>query len=447
MRDESAHTPGEAFLRYYQRAGYDALPRGSLLDPALPMTFVGSAGLSQIETAVEQGEDRAGERYVLLQTCFRHFDMEQVGASAAHLSLFDMAGAFTFGEIRREPALQHIWRYLTEVIRLDPRPFWATYFHGGTVDGHVFEADNETRDIWERLGLSPAQLVGVGVDAGFWKQGGGLHGRDRFRKCGPTTEVFVDRGAAFGCGETCQPGCRCGRFVELANILFIHAQIDQETLALRPLVTPFAETVIGVERVAMVAQHLPSVFDLPPYAELIATLRCAAPSFSDSARFETGARIIADHLRALLFLVADGAPSPGKGGRARIMRVLIRGVLTHAKLLAIAPAALPPLLDLLCSAHRREFPAVERARSQVLAYIRQEERRFERTLSAGERYLDGLVGNQPEQRISGRQAVECVKRHGIPLPLLEAKIAQKRIAFSPRDYQEAYQFWRDMQRD
>ncbi len=447
MRDESVKIYGEAFLRYYQHAGYDALPRGSLLDPALPMTFVGSAGLSQIETAIEQGEDRAGERYVLRQTCFRHFDMEQVGASAAHLSLFDMAGAFAFGEIRREPALRHIWSYLTETIRLDPRPLWATYFHGGTIDGHLFEADSETRDIWERLGMSPAQLVGVGVEAGFWKQGGGLHGRDRFRKCGPTTEVFVDRGAASGCGEGCQPGCRCGRFVELANILFIHAQIDQETLALRPLVTPFAETVIGVERVAMVAQRLPSVFDLPPYADSIAIIRRAAPSFSDSARFEMGARIIADHLRALLFLVADGAPPPGKGGRARIMKVLIRGVLTHAKLIAIAPAALlPPLHDLLCAAHRRDFPAVERARSKVLAYIRQEELRFERTLSAGERYLDQFVGNQPEQRISGRQAVECVKRHGIPLPLLEAKIAQRQILFSPHDYQEAYRFWKDMQR-
>jgi len=439
----SADTIGEAFLRYYQQAGYDALPRGSLLDPALPMTFVGSAGLSQIETAVEQGEDRSGERYVLLQTCFRHFDIEQVGASAAHLSLFDMAGAFVFGDIQREPTLRHIWRFLIEEMRLDPRSLWATYFRGGAVDGHWFEPDDETHAIWERLGILPAQLLGVGVEAGFWKQGGGLHGRDRFRKCGPTTELFVDRGAAFGCGSQCQPGCRCGRFIEVANILFIHAYIDEKTLALHPLATPFAETVIGVERVAMVAQRLSSVFDLPPYADAIATMLRLAPSASGFAEFEQGARIIADHLRALLFLVADGAPPPGKGGRARIMKVLIRGVLTHAKLLALDQAdLLPRLMELICVAHHCKVSTLEHTCSQVLTYIQQEELRFERTLSAGERYLRQVAQNRGNARISGRQAVECVKRHGIPLPLLEAKIAQMRMTLNSREYQEAYQSWK-----
>ena len=443
---EAANIAGEAFLRYYQHAGYEALPCGSLLDPALPMTFVGSAGLSQIETAIELGEDRADERYVLLQTCFRHFDIAQVGASAAHLSLFDMAGAFAFGEIRREPTLRHIWRFLTGDVGLDPSSIWATYFSGGTIDGHRFDADRDTRDVWERLGVSPAQLVGVGREGGFWKQGGGLHGRDRFRKCGPTTELFVECGTSPGCGASCQPGCRCGRFVEVANILFIYAQIDEETLALRPLVTPFAETVIGAERVAMVAQRFQSVFDLPPYADSIAALRHAAAPEIESARFELGARIIADHLRAALFLVADGAPPPGKGGRARIMKVLIRGVLTHAKLLGIAADALPPLLDAFSAAPRRSFPQLERARSQVMAYIRQEQQRFERTLSEGERYLDQLISHRTPERISGTQAVECVKQHGIPLPLLEAKIAQMRMTLNPREYQEAYHAWKAMQR-
>ncbi|GAK52491.1 alanyl-tRNA synthetase [Candidatus Moduliflexus flocculans] len=444
MKDEFIKHPGDAFLRHYRDAGYNALPRGSLLDPALPMTFVGSAGLSQIETAIEQGKEHTGERYVLLQTCFRHFDIEQVGASIAHLSLFDMAGAFVFGEIQREPTLRHIWRFLIEEMQIDPRSFRATYFHGGTVDEHRFEADLETRDIWENLGFSPDQLIGVGVDAGFWKQGGGLSGRERFRKCGPTTELFVDRGKEFGCGEQCHPGCRCGRFVEIANILFIYAYIDEETLTLRPLATPFAETVIGVERVAMVAQRLETVFDLPPYAEAVAIMRRAASSASTPAEIEHGARIIADHLRALLFLVADGAPPPGKGGRARIMKVLIRGVLTHAKLLALPqPELLPHLLELFCAAQRHDFLNIQRARSLVVAYIRQEQRRFERTLSAGERYLRQLARNQENARISGWQAIECVKRHGIPLPLLEAKIAQMRMTLNPREYQEAYQSWKE----
>ena len=177
----SAKLSEELFLRRYQQAGYDALPRGSLLDPALPMTFVGSAGLSQIETAIERGEDRSGERYALAQICFRHFDIEQVGESAAHLSLFDMAGAFAFGETGREPALRHIWEFLTRDIGLAARSLWVTHFLGGALDGHRLAPDDATGETWRRFGVAPPQMLGVGVEAGFWKQGDGLHGRDRFR--------------------------------------------------------------------------------------------------------------------------------------------------------------------------------------------------------------------------------------------------------------------------
>jgi hypothetical protein len=135
---------GQRFIDYYQNYEHQVLPRGSLIDPSVPMTFVGSAGLTQIESAVERGEDRAGERYVLLQTCFRHFDIEKVGRSPIHLSLFDMAGAFSFGQISREDTLNEIWRFLTGELGLQGKQIWATHFGGGKIDGQDFEADSET---------------------------------------------------------------------------------------------------------------------------------------------------------------------------------------------------------------------------------------------------------------------------------------------------------------
>ena len=151
-------------------------------------------------------------------------------------------------------------------------------------------------------------------------------------------------------------------------------------------------------------------------------------------------RIIADHLRALLFLTADDAPPPGKGGRAHIMKLLIRGMLTRLKLLRIARQdALPALLDLLRGAYPQEIPAAAQAR--LLAYIEQESQRFERTLAAGYRRMRQIAQSQSIPALSGRQTLEFEKRHGIPLPLIQAEMARMRLTFNEREYQEAHRAW------
>jgi alanyl-tRNA synthetase len=171
-------------------------------------------------------------------------------------------------------------------------------------------------------GLPKSRIVGLGIEANFWKQGTGLGVEEPIRKCGPNTEVFFDRGPELGCGSKCKPGCGCDRFVEFANTLFICWEIDDETQTLRPMADPFAETVIGTERVAMITQGKSSVFEIESIQPLIEHVR----SFHQTAdplgsnEWVRSDRAIADHIRALLFLVADGAPPPGKGGRTRVMR-------------------------------------------------------------------------------------------------------------------------------
>lgn len=431
----------ERFLEFYAQQDYALLPAGSLLDPATPMTFVGSAGLTQIETGIERDTGRHGERYALVQPCFRHFDVDKVGQSPVHLSLFEMGGAFAFGRAPRAETLGRIWTFLTQVLGFAPERLWATWFSGGSVDGHGFPADEKTLKTWLALGIAPERLVAVGADTGFWKQGAGLDGVERFRKCGPTTEIFFDRDPGRSCGPGCRPGCACGRFVEISNILFIHFLMDQAAQSVAPLATPFDETVIGVERLAMVQQGKASVFDLEVFTPIIAFIR----SQQRSVGAPESAALIADHLRALLFLTFDGAPSPGKGGRARIMRLLIRGILTHQQVLGITdPDFIPRLVDVGITHYRPLYLNLGQSRDRLLRYFERERPRFERTLAQGYREMEHYISGSGMPVMPGASALSLVKEHGMPLPLLEKALIERGMALDRADYRRAYALWRQV---
>lgn len=431
----------ERFLDFYAQQDYALLPAGSLLDPATPMTFVGSAGLTQIETSIERDTGRRAERYVLVQPCFRHFDVDKVGQSLVHLSLFEMGGAFAFGGAPRAETLGRIWTFLTQVLGLTPERLWATWFSGGAAERHAFPADEETLRTWLALGIAPERLVAAGADTGFWKQGAGLDGVERFRKCGPTTEIFFDRAPERSCGPGCRPGCACGRFVEISNILFIHFLMDQEVQSVAPLATPFDETVIGVERLAMVQQGKASVFDLEVFTPIIAFIR----SQQRSVGALESAALIADHLRALLFLTFDGAPSPGKGGRARIMRLLIRGILTHQQVLGITdPDFIPRLVDVGITHYRPLYLNLGQSRDRLLRYFERERPRFERTLAQGYREMEHYISRAATPVMQGAPALSLVKEHGMPLPLLEKALIERGMALDRVDYRQAYTLWQQV---
>jgi alanyl-tRNA synthetase len=409
----------------------------------IPMTFVMSAGLTQIESEGEYSANHAGERYVLLQPCFRHFDLEKIGRSLIHLSLFGMGGAFSFGETRKRDTIRDVWRFLTDALGFCPAQLGVTYFSGGALDGFDFAEDSETISAWREIGLHPPQMVGLGAEANLWRQGGGLADQERFRKCGPTTEIFFDRGSQWSCGPACRPGCRCGRFIEIANVLFIRARFDQVSRTFEPMVTPFDETVIGVERAAMALQGKASVFELECLAPLVRLVRSylRRADLPDPSALES-AQIIADHIRALLFLAADAAPPPGKGGRAGIIRKLIRAMLTHQKALGIArPTFIPDLVDAALDLLGSQYPHLHAGRAVLLSYFDLERERFEQTLSAGYRRLDQFICRGGNGALGGEQALDLVKRHGLPLILLEAALAQRGVDLSMSAYQEAFMRW------
>ncbi|MEZ5480293.1 MAG: alanine--tRNA ligase-related protein [Thiolinea sp.] len=312
---------GEAFLQLHQQEGFELLPPSSLLHDSVPMSFVMSAGLIQVENELEQIVEQTGGRFAFTQPCFRHFDVKQVGLDSTHLSLFHMSAAFHIGCSERSTVLPRLWRFLTEHLQLNPDRLWISY-----LDDVQYGRDQRTYDCWVQAGVDPAHLVALDKEHCFWRQRSTGQIASDGKKCGPHTEVFYER-PGFACGEYCESGnpgaCRCGRFVEVSNSLFIENYIDDED-RLIPAETVFSECVIGIERLAMVQQDVPDVLHVDRFDEWRERLKPFLPERL-TVEQEQSVNIIIDHLSAFVKLTEDGAPEPGKGGRRYIMRKLVRG--------------------------------------------------------------------------------------------------------------------------
>ncbi|SEH08048.1 alanine--tRNA ligase-related protein [Candidatus Venteria ishoeyi] len=381
----------ESFLCFYQDSGFERLPTAPMLHPSVPMSFVLSAGLIQVETGLSEGKIQSGDKYVLLQNCFRHFDLESVGTDDTHLSLFEMAGAFHFGHTGRHEALQKIWYFVTEVLNIKKEHLWVSYFGGGLIDGrHKQPEDRLTYTAWKDIGITDERLIKLGPEDNFWFQRDGGKANEAIRKCGPHTELFYDFGKHKACSAECLPGCSCGRFMEFSNILFIENELNPDTKTLSSSPLPFVETVIGIERCTAVLHDIPSIFSVEPYKHLFEKFDMLQMDTDLSPNQITqGKRIILDHLRALCILVQDGAPPPGRGGRQRLMRKLFRRVMTQQLLLGLQPDEFfPEFIKLLC----QFFSGLmyEIIATKLKSYYDMEYERFANTLIKGKREFSRL---------------------------------------------------------
>lgn len=352
----------EAFLALHERDGFARLPPSSLLHDSVPMSFVMSAGLIQVENDLEKIVAETGGKFAFTQPCFRHFDMKQVGEDPTRLSLFHMSAAFHIGCSERETVLPRLWHFLTGVLGLEQERLWITY-----LDDAEFGRDEASYQCWKALGVAEERLVGLGQEHCFWRQRSTGQIASDGKKCGPHTEVFYERDVLCpACENHEQPigNCRCGRFVEISNSLFIENYIGDDG-KLIPAGTVFAECVLGLERTEMVLRGLPSVYHVhrfDSWREQI-TKHYFNPRVTPQ---QQAINIILDHLSAFVKLTEDGAPAPGKGGRKYIMRRLARTAMEHLQQCRL------DVMVLLATLLEKQHP-------DSLARLQEEYMRFKRT--------------------------------------------------------------------
>ena len=440
----------QRFIDYYRQREFQLLPRAPMLHPSIPMSFVMSAGLVQIETSLANARRRPGQKFVLVQDCFRHFDLEAIGTDNVHLSLFEMPAAFLFDQNGRRDIVAQMWHFVVNELGIDPQRIWVSYFVGDTLAGHRLQRDDLTYRAWRSIGVPEARLVGLNCSHNYWLQGGGIQNDSLpLRKCGANTEMFYDLGEERACGSACRPGCRCGRFVEFSNLLFVSHQLNHRTNTLTPLDDPFTEAVIGTERVAMILQNASSVFDTTAYRPVIKAIQQSATNLDVAPELRhSSACVIADHLRALCVLVADDAPPPGKNGRERIMKLLIRGVMARQLVLGIDLEFKKPffseLLQLVIDFLGTEVQNThgQTIVSTLISYFDNEAQRFRKTVVRGYRVLEKALTANQGRTLSGSQIVTLEKRYGLPYLLIATTLKRRGLEVLNEQYREALIEWK-----
>ncbi|MGE5706688.1 MAG: alanine--tRNA ligase, partial [Bacteroidota bacterium] len=400
----------ERFLQFFIQRGHTHLPSSSLVPKNDPTVLLTTAGMLQFKPIFMGLEKRRVPRATTVQKCCRTTDLDSVGRTARHHTFFEMLGNFSFGDYFKSEVIPWAWEFLTVEMKLPVDRLYVT----------VFTDDDEAADIWKnKVGVPSDHIVRLGEDTNFWAAG-------PTGPCGPCSEILYDLGPEFGCPGGCGPECDCGRYLEIWNLVFMQFNRD-EAGTLTPLPAKNIDTGMGLERLASVLQGVPNNFETDlifPIVEWVANR--AKVSYGDSPEKDLSLKIVADHTRALIFLIADGV-TPSNEGRGYVLRRIIRRAIRHGKLLGIQGAFLKDLVDPIVEMYSH-YPELPQERNFIFQTIAEEEKRFGQTIDRGVLLLSNAIATLgPDQVLSGETAFELYDTYGFPLELTIELASEKGI--------------------
>ncbi|MBV8079100.1 MAG: alanine--tRNA ligase [Actinobacteria bacterium] len=404
----------EAFQRFYEERGHLRVPSHSLVPPADdPSTLFIVAGMQQFKPYFLGIREPPARRAVSVQKCLRaggkDTDLEDVGRTDRHNSFFEMMGNFSFGDYFKDEAVDYAWEFVTKVLELDPDRLWVTVHEGNA----ALELDEDTVAIeaWKRVGIPPERIVRLGDD-NFWKAAD-------TGPCGPCSEIFFDRGEEHGCGDpACRPG-HCDRHYEFYNLVFMQYDL-QPGNKLVPLPAQNVDTGMGVERTACVLQGVSSNYDTDGFRLIMDWIEEHADvPYRDSEASTKAYRVLADHGRAVTFLIADGVV-PSNEGRGYICRRLLRRAVQHGQRVGLD--GLHRLPAVVIEQMGAAYPELTEHAEEIERVVRLEEERFRETLARGMREFDELAARDA---ITGDEAFTLATTYGFPIELTQ-ELAEER---------------------
>ncbi|MGB7630100.1 MAG: alanine--tRNA ligase [Candidatus Deferrimicrobium sp.] len=415
-----------AFLDYFGKNGHKILPGASLVPGNDPTLLFTNAGMVQFKEYFLGQSTADWKRAATAQRCLRvsgkHNDLENVGYTARHHTLFEMLGNFSFGDYFKKEAIFFGWDFLTREVGLD----------GTRMTVSVFREDDEAYDLWHKtMGIPASRIVRFDEKDNFWSMGA-------TGPCGPCSEILYDQGEGVGCGRpACAVGCDCDRFLEIWNLVFM--QYNQDESGTRtPLPKPSIDTGMGLERLAGVAQGVTSNYDTDLFRPILDGIsrQCGVP-VGKSPVLDAAMRVVADHARATTFLIADGIV-PSNEGRGYVLRRIMRRALRHGKKLGFDGPFLHRVAGIVVEEFREAYPGLAQSASFIDTVAFQEERRFLETLDAGLRMVEEEFSRMSGggKVFPGEIAFKLYDTYGFPADLTADLCRERGVALDTTGFEK-----------
>lgn len=396
------------FFNFFQKKGHALVESSNLIPRNDPTLLFTNAGMNQFKDVFLGMEKRDYLRAVSSQKCVRaggkHNDLENVGRTARHHTFFEMLGNFSFGDYFKKEAIGFAWEFLTEELGLSKDRLYVT----------VYTDDDEAADIWHNQeGVPRERIYRFGDKDNFWSMGD-------TGPCGPCTEIFWDNGPGTGCGSPdCAVGCDCDRYMEIWNNVFMQFNRGKDGV-LTPLPKPSVDTGMGLERITAVMQGVTSNYDTDLLQGIIRHIeQVSGKKYRDDEKDDVSMRVIADHARAVTFLICDGV-LPSNEGRGYVLRRIMRRAARHAKMLGIAEPVLFRIVDAVNMMMGDAYPELLEREQYVKKVILAEEERFVETLDRGLAILNeetAALRAKGEKVISGEVIFKLYDTFGFPVDL------------------------------
>jgi alanyl-tRNA synthetase len=396
-----------SFLTFFAERGHTVVESSSLIPHGDPTLLFTNAGMVQFKDVFLGRESRPYRRAVTVQKCVRaggkHNDLDQVGRTARHHTFFEMLGNFSFGDYFKAEAIAYAWEFVTTVLGLPPERLYATVYHD----------DDEAARLWREVaGFDDSRIARLGEKDNFWMMGD-------TGPCGPCSEIIYDLGPERACGPDCRFGvCDCDRWLELWNLVFM--QYDRSADGtLTPLPRPSVDTGMGLERVAAVVQGVTSNWDIDLFRSLIAAVERLSGQAYDPGEAGFPFRVVADHLRAAVFLISDGV-LPANEGRGYVLRRIVRRAVRVGRTLGLPTPFLPRLVPEVVQLMGDAYPELAERATVVEGVLAAEEERFSRRLEEGTRLLERrLEALAPGAPLPGDDVFVLYDTYGFPFELTE----------------------------
>ena len=416
----------ESFIKFFESKGHTRVTSSSLIPKDDPTLLFTNAGMVQFKNAFLGLENRGYTRAVTCQKCARaggkHNDLENVGVTARHHTFFEMLGNFSFGDYFKEEAIAWAWEYLIDVAKLPKEKLWVT----------IYTDDDEAFAIWhDKMKVPKDRIVRLGEKSNFWMMG-------ETGPCGPCSEILYDQGEGTGCGRPeCDVNCDCDRHLEIWNNVFTQFNRD-ENGKLNPLPKPNIDTGMGLERLTAVIQGVKSNYDTDLFAPIIRFMETTSgKTYGKNADNDVSIRVIADHSRAITFLIGDGI-MPANDGRGYVLRRILRRAARHGKMLGINKPFLNESAQVVIDIMKGVYPDLVEKASFITKVILNEEQRFMETLDAGLRILQeetAALKKEGKSILPGALIFKLYDTFGFPVDLTADIVKKDNISLDTEGFE------------